>query len=153
MNETIIEKAPRRSVFLFILCVLSIFSNVISIIVTSFVLAGGRSGLFLSSIPVIDIIAEELKQGTIFFYIIKISVHVCCIFAVVLIAKRLRKGFLYYVISQVVLLLLPWLFLLSLGVNYLLMFTGISLIFSLFFIMLFALYLPKKQKISDEPIS
>jgi len=153
MDETIIEKAPRRSVFLFILCALSIFSNVISIIVTALVLAGGRPGLFLSSIPVIDIVAEELKHGSIFFYLFNISIHLYCIFAVVLIAKRLKGGFLYYVVSQVALLVLPWLFLMSLGVNYLLMLTGISLIFSLFFIMLFALYLPKKEKRSDKPIS
>lgn len=153
MNETIKEKTPRLPVFLIILCALSIFSNVISIIITTLVLAGGRSGLFLGSIPVVDIITEELKHGNLFFYLIKISVHACCIFAVVLIAKRLKKGFLYYVLSQVVLLVLPWIFLFSLGVNYLFIFTGISLIFSLFFIMLFALYLPKKKKRSADPIS
>jgi hypothetical protein len=153
MNETIIEKTQRRPIFLFILCALSIFSNVISIIVTALVLAGGRSGLFLSSIPVIDIISEELKHGTVFFYLIKICMHLFCIFAVVLIASRLKGGFLYYIVSQAALLILPWLFLRDLGVNYLLMLTGISLIFSLFFIMLFAFYLPKKQKRADEPIS
>jgi len=153
MEEPIIEKASRRPVFLFIVCAVSIFSNVLSIIITTFILAGGRTSLFLTSIPIIDIIAEELKHGTIVFYLIKIGVHIFCLYAVILITRRLRKGFLFYVICQVVLLVLPWLFLFSLGVNYLLMVTVISLIFSLFFIMLFALYLPKKAQRPDDPIS
>ncbi|HNW69074.1 MAG TPA: hypothetical protein PKI01_01630 [Bacteroidales bacterium] len=153
MKETILKKVPRRPVFLFIVGAVSIFSNVLSIIITALILAGGRTSLFLSSIPIIDIMAEELKHGTVFFYIIKISVHIFCIYAVILITRRLKRGFLFYVICQVVLLVLPWLFLLSLGVNYLLMVTGISLIFSLFFMMLFALYLPEKAKKPDNPIS
>lgn len=153
MEETIIEKTPRRPVFLFILCAVSIFSNVLSIIITTLILAGGRTSLFLTFIPVIDIIAEELKHGTIVFYLIKISVHIFCIYAVILITRRLRRGLLFYVICQAVLLALPWLFLLSLGVNYLLMVTVISMIFSLLFIMLFALYLPKKAQRPSDPIS
>lgn len=153
MKEPLIEKAPRRPVFLFIVCAVSIFSNVLSLSITTLILAGGRTCLFLSFIPVMDIIAEELKHGTIVFYIIKMGIHLFCIYAVILIARRLRRGFLFYVICQAVLLALPWLFLLSLGVNYLLMVTVISVIFSLFFIMLYALYLPKKAQKPDNPIS
>ena len=146
MDEAFKEKTFGRPVFLYVLCALSILSNVISIIISTLLLIGGKNIFYLDSVPVIDIIAGELKHGNFFCYIIKISVHLFCIFSVVLIARRLRKGFLFYVLSQLILLIIPWIFLLSLGTNYLLMSTAISLIFSLFFIMLFALYLPKKGK-------
>jgi hypothetical protein len=146
MDEEIKEKTSGRPVFLYILCVLSVLSNFFSIIISILLLIGGKTNSFLETIPVIDIITEEIKHGNFIYYIIKITVHLFCIFAVLLLARKLRKGFIFYIVSQAILLIIPWIFLLSLGMYYLLMSTVISLIFSLFFIMLFALYLPKKAK-------
>ena len=144
MSKAVHEKNARPTVFLYILCALSVISNVISIIVSMLLLTGERSIAFLETIPVIDIITEELKHGTLIYYIIKVGIHLFCIYAIILIAKKLRKGLVYYVLSQMFLLAAPWFFLLSLGMYYLMMITVVSMIFSLFFIILFALYLPKK---------
>jgi hypothetical protein len=146
MDDTKKEKKPGRPVFLYVLCTLSVCSNVISMLILILLLIGGISILSLDTIPVVDIIAEELKHGNVLYYLIKIGIHLFCIFSVAMIARKLRTGFLFYVLSQVVLLITPWIFLFGLGVNYLFMSTLISLIFSLFFIMLFALYLPRKAK-------
>jgi hypothetical protein len=146
MDDKIEEKNSKRTGFLYILCALSIISNLLISLVLFVLLSGTKSMIVLESIPLIDVITDELKSGSTLFYLIKISIHLFCIFSVVLIAKKLKKGFAFYVLCQAILLILPWIFLLRLGWGYLLMNTAISLIFSLFFIMLFALYLPRKQK-------
>lgn len=145
MDDKTEEKSSHRPVFLYILCALSIISNLVVSAVLFLLLFSAKSLGVLESIPLIDVITEELKFGSTFFHLIKIGLHLFCIFSVVLIAKRLKKGFAFYVVCQAMLLALPWIFLLKLGWGYLLMSTAISLIFALLFIMLFALYLPRKQ--------
>ncbi|HNW88272.1 MAG TPA: hypothetical protein PKN48_01340 [Bacteroidales bacterium] len=153
MEDAIEVKTPGKNVFLYLLCTLSAISNVFSIIVTALFLIGGKAGSFLETIPVADVIAGELKHGSVFYYFIKIGIHLFCIFALILMAKKLRKGLLYYVLGQMFLLAVPWFFLLSLGVYYLMMISVISLIFALFFIILFAMALPKNVKDPEKIIS
>ncbi|HOY30837.1 MAG TPA: hypothetical protein PKW80_03060 [Bacteroidales bacterium] len=153
MTDAINKKVTRPPGFLYLLCFLSVISNVISVIVSVILLSGSKAGCFLNSLPVIDIMAEELKHGSVLCHLLKIGLHLLCIFAVVLMGKRLKKGFVLYVCCQLALLAIPWIFLLQLGTGYLLMSTSISLIFALFFIMLFSLYLPDNKTGKAEIIS
>ncbi len=142
-NNTLHKSRP---VFLYILCVLSAISNIVLIFISLFLLIWGKADSFLDTIPVIDIISEEFKHGSALYYILRVGIHVFCIVSLVLIMKQEKKGFYFYILSQVVLIGISWLFLLSLGIYYLAMSSIISLVFSLFFILLFWLYMPKKLK-------
>ncbi len=142
MNDEVKEKRP---VFLYIICFVSVIANLISIIVLLMLLAGGKMTASLYKIPVIDIYSEELRYGTSLSYLIKIGIHVFCIFAVILISRNKRKGVVLYALGQLMLLAFPWLFLYNLGVNYLLISSLLSLIFSLFIIMLFAVSVTRKK--------
>ncbi|HNZ42259.1 MAG TPA: hypothetical protein PLI16_08245 [Bacteroidales bacterium] len=152
METSIPVSTGKHSFFLILLCVFSGFSNLLSLFVTLMVLIYGKSVFFVDSVPVIDIMAEELRHGSIVFYFIKAGVHILCLFALVKLTRGLRKGLILYALCQLLLLALPWLFLQSLGVSYLIMITAISLIFALFFIMLFSLALPKKTEKAPEPL-
>lgn len=152
------ETSPRASTgkprfFLILLCALSGFSNLLSLFVTLMVLINGKAAWFADSVPVMDIMAEELRHGSVVFCFIKAGVHLLCLFALVLLASGLRKGLIWYVLCQLLLLALPWLFLQSLGVSYLIMISAISMVFALFFIMLFTLALPKKTEKVPDPSS
>ena len=145
MDELISETRTKPAVFLMIICSLSIIAN-LTLILINFLLLFGHSALpFLLNIPIIDIITEEEMHGNWLYFILKIDLHAFCIFSVILIWQMKRLGLYFYVASQIILTFLPFAFLLSLGLSYLLMSVGISAVFSVFFILLFSWYLPARQ--------
>jgi hypothetical protein len=143
MEEQITEIKPKRYVFLYILCILSFLANLILIFINIFLLSGSSFMNRLVKIPIIDTITEEELHGNYIYFFIKIIIHAFCIYAVSLIMQMKRRGFFYYLGAQLILLLIPFLFLMSLGFSYLLISTGVSSVFSFFFIMLFSLYIPR----------
>jgi hypothetical protein len=146
MEEQSPEIKPERHFFLYILCVLSYLANLVLILINVFLLTGSNVVDWIREIPVIDTITEEELHGNYIYFLIKIALHVFCIYAVSLLLLRKRRGFFYYLGSQIILLLIPFFFLMSLGGSYLLISAGVSSIFSVFFIMLFSLYIPRMTK-------
>jgi hypothetical protein len=146
MTEQVNEISPKRPVFLYIIGGLSIISQMIMILIYLILLSGITLKSHLMQIPVIDTIIEEAMHGNHFYFLIRIAIHAFCIYSIVLILMLKRRGFFYYLGSQLVLLFIPFLFLTSLGFSYLLISAGVSSIFSFFFIMLFSLYIPKLAK-------
>lgn len=142
-NNTLPKSRP---VFLYVLCALSVISNIVLIFISLFLLIRGKADSFLDSIPVTDIISEELKHGNALYYILKIGIHIFCLVSLVFIMKQKKKGLFFYISGQILLIGLSWLFLRSLGLYYLAMGSVITFIFSLFFILLFWLYFPKNLK-------
>jgi hypothetical protein len=146
MEEQVKEINPKHPVFLYIIGGLSIFSGVILILIEVIMLSGHSIVSRLLQIPVIDTIIEEGQHGNYVYLMIRIALHAFCMYAVLLIFKMKRRGFFYFIGAQIILLLIPYLFLMSLGFSYLLISTGVSSIFSFFLIMLFSLYLPHMSK-------
>jgi hypothetical protein len=146
MQETTSVFKPNRRIFLWVFSMFSLFANAVIIVIHFFLLFRGPALQFILKIPVIDTIAEEGLHGNILYYLLKIDFHAFCLYAVILIFRLKRYGFYFYIVSQFILLTLPFLFLRSLGISYLLINMGVSTIFSLFFIMLFWLYLPQMTK-------
>ena len=142
MAEPTTEINPKRHVFLYIIGGLSIISQMIMILIYLILLSGITMKSHLMQIPVIDTIIEEAMHGNNFYFLIRIALHAFCIYAVLLLLRFKRRGFFYYLVVQIILLLIPFIFLKSLGFSYILISSGISAIFSFFFIMLFSLYLP-----------
>jgi hypothetical protein len=143
MEET--DTRIRRPIFLLIIGIISIFSNSVSILINAFLLFGIDANNFLLKIPVTDVITEEGLHGNILFFILEIALHATVIFSVILLLKMQRKGFYIYIGIQAALLILPLLFLGSLGMSYLIMSQVFSLIFCLLFVFLYWMYLPKMK--------
>jgi hypothetical protein len=143
MEEQLPEKNHKRYVFLYILCTLSFLANLVFIFINILLLSGSSVVNWLVKVPIIDTITEEELHGNYIYYFIKIIIHAFCIYSVGLILQMKRRGFFYYLGAQLILLLIPCLFLISLGVSYLFISVGVSSVFSFFFIMLFSLYIPR----------
>lgn len=150
METSPLATAGKPRIFIYLLCGLSGISNMVSLFVTLLVLIQGKAFSFADKVPVMDIMAEELRHGSVLFYFIKAGVHLFCLFTLVMLAKELRKALTLYALCQLLLLALPWFFLQSLGVSYLTMISAISLIFAMFFIFLFSLALPQKTEKNKE---
>jgi hypothetical protein len=146
MEEQVNENNPKRPVFLYIIGGLSIFFLVILIFIDLVLFSGYSIVSRLLQIPVIDTIIEEGQHGNHVYFLFRIALHAFSIYSVLLIFKMKRRGFFYFLVSQIILLLIPFLFLSSLGLSYLLISTGVSSIFIFFLIMLFSLYLPYMSK-------
>ena len=145
MDELIVKTRPKPAIFLMIICSLSIIAN-LTLISINFLLLFWHSAMpFLLNIPIIDIITEEEMHGDWLYFTLNIDLHAFCIFSLIMIWQLKRMGLYFYIISQLILTLLPFVFLKSLGMSYLLMSTGISIVFSVFFILLFSMYLPSRQ--------
>jgi hypothetical protein len=140
------EIKPKRYIFLYLLGILSILANLGLILINIFLLIGSSVINWILKVPVIDTITEEELHGNYGYFFLKIILHAFCIYAVSLILRLKRRGFFYYLGTQIILLLLPFLFLMSLGGSYLLISGGVSSIFSVLFIMLFSLYIPRMTK-------
>ncbi|MEI6852072.1 MAG: hypothetical protein WCL06_04480 [Bacteroidota bacterium] len=146
MEDKDSEIIPKRSIFLYLLGILSILANFVLILINIFLLTGSSVINWVLKVPVIDTITEEELHGNYGYFFLKIILHGFCIYAVSLILLMKRRGFFYYLGTQIILLLLPFLFLRSLGGSYLLISSGVSSIFSVFFIMLFSLYITRMTK-------
>lgn len=146
MEEQISEIKPKRRVFLFFIGVLTIMSNSVLIIINLLLLSGSSFVSWLQTIPIIDTITGEELHGNYFYFLLKIAIHTFCIYSIVLIVMLKRRGFFYYLGSQLALLFIPFLFLTSLGFPYLFISAGVSSVFSFFFIMLFSLHIPQLSK-------
>ena len=145
MNDNLSETKVAKPIFLWIMISLSMVANAVSIIINVFLLFGAGLDSFLLKIPVIDVITEEGMHGNVLYFLLKIALHAACIYGLILLLNMQRTGFYIYVGTQVVMLLLPFLFLRSLGMSYLMLMQAVSLIFTLLFIFIFAVYLPKMK--------
>ncbi|MEI6124014.1 MAG: hypothetical protein WCQ95_10355 [Bacteroidota bacterium] len=140
------ETTPiHRPVFLLLLGIVSILANSVYIIIYIFLLSGISDNSFLYTLPVIDVIIDEGLHGNSLFFLLEILLHFAAIFSITLLIRMRRAGFYSYLAVQTALLALPFLSLRSLGISYLFMSLAVSLIFSLLFIFLFALYLKKMR--------
>ncbi len=146
MEEQANENKHKRYVFLYILGVLSVLANLVYIFINIILLSGSSLAGWLVTVPIIDTITEEEFHGNYVYFFIKIVLHVFCIYSVSLLLQMKRRGFFYYLGAQLILLLIPFLFLTSLGFSYLLISAGVSSVFSFFFIMLFSLYIPRMSQ-------
>jgi hypothetical protein len=146
MADQISEIKPKRYVFLFIIGAFSILFNLALIIINLFLLSGSSFVYWLIKVPIIDTITGEELHGNYIYFLLKIAIHTFCIYTIILILLMKRRGFFYYLGVQLALLAVPFLFLMSLGFSYLLINMGVSAIFSIFFIMLFSLYIPRISK-------
>lgn len=124
-----------------LLCILSITGNAAGILIHIMVFFGQQATQWLMKIPVMDSLSSEGLEGGKIFAVVKILAHAFVIYSLALMLKRKRGGFILYLTAQAVLLLIPFLFLNSLGINYLLIRMGINFIFTVFFILLFSRYL------------
>jgi hypothetical protein len=145
MKESEENKSKKAPTSLFILSIICIIYFAVSFIINVLLIIGGKAIDFIQTIPVIDnIIIESLHGGT-FFYILKIIFCSFAIFSVFLITKMLRKGYFLFIISQACILILPFIFLPSLSYDYLIMKFILSLVFAVFFILLFSIFLPRMK--------
>jgi hypothetical protein len=146
MEEHAPEIKQKRFVFLYIICILSFIANLVAILINIFLFAGSSIVNWVLRVPVIDTITQEELHGNHVYFLIKIFLHAFCIYSITLILLMKRRGFFYYLGIQIILLLIPFLFLMSLSFTYLLINSAVTAIFSIFFIMLFSLYIPKMSK-------
>jgi hypothetical protein len=145
MKETVTETKSKRRIFLWILCLLSISANTTVACIHFLLLSGSRAIDIVLKVPVLDTIAEEGLHGSTIYFMLKIALHIFCIYAVILILLIKRPGFYFYSAVQVILLVIPLFFLKTLGITYLLISMGVSSVFSVLFIVLFSFYLPQRQ--------
>ena len=145
MEEQKPEK-PKKYVFLYILGSLSFAANLTLVIINILLLTASPVINWILKYPVVDTITEEEQHGNYVYFLIKIALHAFCIYAVVLILRMKRRGFFYYLSIQLILLLIPFIFLTSLGFTYILINACVSSIFSVLFIMLYSLYIPSMSK-------
>ena len=145
MNDLLTETKVSKPVLLMIMVNLSMVANAVSIIINVFLLFGAGLDSFLLKIPVIDVITEEGMHGNILYFLLKIALHGACMYGLILLLTLQRKGFYIYLGIQVILQILPLLFLRSLGMSYLVLVQAVSLIFTVFFILVFVAYLSKMK--------
>ena len=143
MEEETKEAKPNRHIFLWVLGIISAIANALIIVINVLLLFGTPAINFVLKIPVLDTLTEEELHGNAFYFLIRIIIHGFVIYTLNIILRLKRRGFFYYLGAQIALLILPFIFLTSLGIPYLLISFGVSSIFSFFFIMLFSLYIPK----------
>jgi len=131
------ELLRKRSAWLSFLIILTFIMVGIDFIVVFATAIGGWFSAFLSRIPIMDTMITEDSSGRWFFLLIKFIVLALLLTGAVYMWKLKRRGFWFYLTAQLLLLLIPFIFLLNLGIGYLLVRLLVNTIFSLFFVLLF----------------
>ena len=135
------QEAPsrRRSAWLSFLILLTIINTLISLAVLA--ASVFNAAAFFISIPVLDTLLIEDSAGGWMYLLAKLLAAGATLAGAVYMWKLKRIGFWYYLSAQVFLLSMPFLFLLDLGMGYLLVRLLVNSIFALLFVFLYLLQL------------
>jgi hypothetical protein len=133
----------RRPVWLSILLLLSFTGSMTGLFLALISGVGGQIESFFRTLPVFDTILLEDASGNWIYIVLKVVLFAGSITGVAFMWKLKRVGFWFYLASQVVLLVIPFLFLNKLGFAYIGVRFIMNVIFTLFFIMLYGIQLKR----------
>jgi hypothetical protein len=133
------QPAGKRTVWLSTLLVLSFAGGTTGLLLAMVSLIGGQVEIFFRTIPVFDTILLEDASGNWFYILIKMILFALSLTAVAFMWKLKRLGFWFYFAAQIILLMIPFLFLSKLGFAYIGVRFIINTIFTLLFIMLYSI--------------
>lgn len=136
-----IVRLRKRSVFFTILLIMTFAGSGIGFILSILMFFQAQLSDFLNTLPILDAIIQEDMFGNILYIILKALAFAGSFIGAILMWKLKKKGFFFYLIFQILLLVLPFVFLIELGWAYLFVRMLINLIFTLLFIMLYSFQL------------
>lgn len=128
-----------------ILCILSWLGSLVLMVLSVGLVTGGDAFVRWAGFPVIDAMVRDEQTASVFYALLKILLSATSVFAVWQMWKLRRRGFWIYLSAEGLLLILPLVFLSSLGWPYLLIRLLTGLIFTLLMIFLFALYFKRMK--------
>jgi hypothetical protein len=139
-----IEK-KRRKWFFTLLLILTFLNCLIGIVISFGLLFKIAFVDLFSTTPVLDTVLAEDKSGNAVYLLLKILILIGVAWGAIKMWNLKRIGFFIYLIMQIALLVIPFVFLSHLGFWYIVVNSFINLIFLVFFIMLYTLQLGKME--------
>ncbi len=143
--NTFTEGRTKRPAGLIILLILSTFNTAGGALLGFVQVLAGEEMIRHLSLPFLDTIMHEDAAGNTFYLIVKMILYAVIAAGLVLMFRLRKSGFFLYLSAEVLMLGLPFLFLTKLGVSYLLVRLLVNTIFTLFFLMMYSLYLKKMK--------
>lgn len=135
-----IERVKSRPFGLTIILILSFIGCCIGLLLAIASIFGGQIETFFNNLPVMDAILRDDSLGNKFYIALKLVFYCASFMGVFFMWKLRKKGFWIYLVTQISLLAIPFLFLAELGTSYLLVRLLINTVFLLLFIMLYSFY-------------
>jgi hypothetical protein len=133
----------KRTVWFSILLILSYAGGVTGLLIAVVSAVGGQVETFFKTLPVFDTILLEDSTGNWFYLLLKILLFAGSLTAVTFMWKLKRIGYWLYISVQIILLVIPFLFLNKLGFAYISVRFIMNTIFTLLFIMLYSVQLKR----------
>jgi|WetSurMetagenome_2_1015567.scaffolds.fasta_scaffold229984_2 hypothetical protein len=135
------ERVRKRSSGLSFLLILTFIGSGIGFFMTIVLAFGGNWAGFFKTLPVVDTILRDDSIGNWLYIAVKIIIYGASLTGAVFMWKLKSPGFWIYFSAQILLLAIPFLFLRELGISYLLVRLLTNAVFTLLFIMLYAIRL------------
>ncbi len=123
-----------------VLAVLSWMGSLVSLVLLIALMFGGRSLAYACKLPLVDAMLRDDSAGGIWFILLKFVFILGSAAAVFFLWKSRKVGFWLYFGVQMILLLLPFLLIWNLGLEYILVKLLINAVFTILFILLFSFY-------------
>ncbi len=136
-----IKTQKKKIRFFYILLILSFLGSSLALLHTLFSFFDVKIlSVFFKNLPLYQSLFIHKIEKSLFFEILKMLLFLVNIFAVILLWKRLKPGFYLYLIAQLLLLTLPFLFAMHLPFMQVFAYSLPDIIFAVSFILLYLLY-------------
>jgi len=136
------EKKPSKLRFFYFLLILTFLGSGLSIFQSIFKLFDWTFlNIFFENLPIYESLFVHKIENSLIFEIIKIFLFSVNIFAAILLWKKRKPGFYIYLINQMIILIIPFLFALDLEFMQVFSIAIPDIIFTFTFILLYLLYL------------
>jgi hypothetical protein len=146
MND---NEKQHKPYLLHFLCVLTFIWSGLCMFTVISVFTRGYPHTLFSNIPVLDSIITEDTHGNNFYLLTKPVLYALSIAGAAVMWTLRSSGFYMYLGAQLALLVVPFIFLTHLGLNYLLVKFFIDPIFTALFIMLYAFQIHRKKHVEQ----
>jgi hypothetical protein len=131
----------KRSAWFSFIIILTFIGSGTGLLIAIASLIGGQFSAIFLKIPVLDAILLDDLYGSWLYILIKMLLYASSLTGAIFMWKMKRKGFWFYLATQALLLIVPFIFLVKPGIAYLIDRLFVNAIFTLFFVILFALQL------------
>ncbi len=144
LDNTTNEKKKKKW-FFSLLLILTFLNCIIGIFVSLCLLFKIAFIEVFSTTPVIDMVIAEGKASGVFYHLLKVIITIGVFWGTLKMWKLKKSGFYIYLVTQLLILVLPFVFISGLGFWYIFVNSIINLIFLVLFIMLYTLQLDKME--------
>ncbi len=135
------EKKPSKLRFFYFLLILTFLGSGLAIFQSIFKLFDWNFlDVFFENLPIYESLFVNKIENSLFFEILKMLLFSVNIFAAILLWKKLKPGLYIYMINQLVLLIIPFLFALDVPFMQVFSIAIPDVIFTVTFVLLYLLY-------------